>query len=460
MNVLTNLPLECFEPRERYDQSILSFGPPDRMWVDGTFFPADIEFDASTGTWAELSARLPADWRPDVVLLYWPDQEPIPGGLEDCPVPVAGVVSDYNLTLPYLTGAWPFFDVLLVDRSGVELFQRLSFADVRPFCQFSYKTWHRLYPEVPRDLDVVFAGNLNPTVQRERAPWIQRVAALAERGVRVDVRSGVFGEEYGRFLNRAKIGFNRSIRGEMNLRGFEVPACGGLLLMERDNLEVRDFLEPDEEVVLYGDDDLEDIVFDLLADEPRRSRIARAGHQRVVREHGMSRRLAEVEASMAERGPGRPASTAFERALGRATAMLATWARPETIVRCFFEAADLAPSDPRPFNGLGISLLRSSEPSNLNRAAQLFARACSLSPTYVPAAVNLGWLMQAGGRHAESKACQRELENRLAALARWEDLDGPVLPTGFSERSLAVAQGMRDAVLAGDVSAAAAAWNG
>ena len=49
-------------------------------------------------------------------------------------------------------------------------------------------------------------------------------------------------------------------RGEMNLRAFEVPACGAMLMMESSNLEVRECFVPGHEVVLYGDDDLEEQV--------------------------------------------------------------------------------------------------------------------------------------------------------------------------------------------------------
>src|SRR5262249_31800777 len=151
---------------------------------------------------------------------------------------------------------------------GVPLFERLGYADVRWFCQYTFKRpFHRRYDDIPRDLDVAFAGNLNVAVQRERAPWLSRLAGLGRRGVRVEVRQGLHGEAYGRFLTRARIGWNRSIRGELNLRGFEVPACGALLLIERENLEVRDFFAPDEECVLYGDDDFEAVVTSLLADE-------------------------------------------------------------------------------------------------------------------------------------------------------------------------------------------------
>jgi hypothetical protein len=457
MNVLCNLPLECFEPRRCFRQRIVTFGPKERMRVDGLHYPFDLAFDPSRGTIEELWAALPRDFVPDVVLLYWPDQEPLPEGLERCPVPVVAVLSDYNLSLPYVAGLWPYFDVVLVDRSGVELLRRLSFADVRAFCQFSFKTHHRVLPGVRRDLDVAFAGNLNPVVQRERAGWIERVLRLRESGARVAVQSGVFGDGYAALLNRARIGWNRSIRGEMNLRAFEVPACGALLLMEEENLEVRDFFVPDEEVVLYGADDFEEVVRDLLADEPRRARIAAAGHRR-VQEHRMSKRLDELERVLAPRGPGRPAATPFELALGRGVAMLTTWAPPDAAAQCLRVAARLAPDDPRAPNALALALLRSSPHAHAAQALALLQRACALAPRFVPSVINLGCLLEAAGRPDAARACTEELQKRLAAGPDFGDLDGPVLPLGFSERALAIARDLREAVLAGDPAGHLGAW--
>ncbi len=457
MNILCNLPLECFEARERFAQRIVTFGPPDRMWVEGVFYPFDVAFDPSRESIDDLFERLPADFRPDVVLFYWPDQEPLPAGLENCSVPVVGVLSDYNLALPYIAGLWPFFDVLLTDRPGVQLFERLSFADVRAFCQFSFKPQHRLYPDEVRSTDIAFCGNLSPVVQRERAPWIERVRSLASRGIRTDVCSGVFGEDYGRLLSRARIGFNRSIRGEMNMRAFEVPACGALLLMESSNLEVREFLEPDEEVVLYDDDNFEAIVTELLDDEPRRARIAAAGHRR-IQDHRMSQRLAELERVLGAPGPGRPTSTPFDRALGRGIATLSTWAHPSAALRCLIEAQKLAPEDPRPVHGLAFALLRQGS-ENAQRAADLLRQACSLSPTYLPAARNLGFLLERAGRSAEARALQAEVERRRAGVHAWADIDGPALPGGWSESGIALSARLRQAVLADDASARLHVWS-
>ena len=447
MRILCNLPLECFDDRAAMrDVELLTYGPPDRMIVDGVHYAFDVAFDPSTGSYDELAALLPADFEPDLVLLYWPDQEPLPAGLENCPVPVVGVVSDYNLTLPYLAPLWPFFDTLLCDRGGLELFSRLSFADVRYWCQYAHKRpFHRIYGDVgPRDIDVGFAGNLNPVVQRERTAWIDRVHKLADRGIHSEVVSGVHGESYGRFLNRCRIGFNRSIRGEMNLRAFEVPACGAVLLMERDNLEVRDFLVPDEECVLYGEDDFEHVVASLLGDPARLDRIAAAGKRR-IEQHRLGNRIGTLS-ELAARTVQRPASTEADRVLGRAIAMLPTWAAGETIAAAALAANELAPDDPRTLNLLGLATLRWRGAEGGEAAWRLWSRALEASPSYAPAAVNLSAIAAATGDGALHAAVRAERDRRLDG-ADWQDVDGPTLPMGFDacaiERSLALQAAVR-----------------
>ena len=451
MRILCNLPLECFDDRAAMaGVELVTFGPADRMLVDGVHFPFDVEFDPSRGSWQDLAERLPAGFRPDVLLLYWPDQEPLPDGLETCPWQVVGVVSDYNLSLPYLAGLWPFFDVLLCDRAGQELFTRLTFGDVRYWCQYAHKpAAHRTWPDAgPRDLDIGFAGNLNPAVQRERAPWLERLRGLEHYGVDVHVRGNVRGTDYGRFLNRCRIGWNRSIRGEMNLRAFEVPACGALLLQERGNLEIDEFFVPDEECVLYGEDDFEHVVLELLGDEPRRLRIAAAG-QRRVQEHRYGRRLTQLADLLSHRGPGRPASTTGDCALGRGVAMLTTWAAGDAIATAALQAQRTMPDDPKALNLLALATLRLQGSAGGETAWRLWQRAATISRSYLPAVTNLAALAAASTDARTRSALRNELEQRRAA-PDWSDLDGPTLPFGYGATAVDRSLALQAAVRAGD----------
>ncbi|MGE3171428.1 MAG: glycosyltransferase [Planctomycetota bacterium] len=437
MRILCNLPLESFDDRANLrGVELCTYGPEDRMLVEGVHYPFDVAFDPQRGSIHELLAALPNGFRPDLVLLFWPDQEPLPRDLHRCPVPVVGVVSDYNLTLPMTTRLQPFFDVLLCDRAGVPLFERLGHPDVRYFCQYTWKRpFHGTAPDAPRDLDVAFAGNLNPAVQRERGPWIDRLRALARDGHRVEVHQGLIGADYGRLLGRARIGFNRSIRGEMNLRAFEVPACGALLLMERANLEVREFFVPDEECALYGDDDFEDVVTGLLRDEPRRRRIAAAGWRR-VQEHSLGNRMPALLELLARPGPGRPAADDGAAALGRAEAMLTTWASGEAQVAAAMDAVKLLPDDARALNALALATLRWRGAAGADAAFKLLQRAATVDPTFAPPCLSLAELLADSDLHDLRARCRAAALQRVRAARDWRALSGPLLPFGFAARAV------------------------
>ena len=49
---------------------------------------------------------------------------------------------------------------------------------------------------------------------------------------------GVYGEAYGEILRRSRLGFNYSVAGGVNMRHFESPASGSLLMVERSNREI------------------------------------------------------------------------------------------------------------------------------------------------------------------------------------------------------------------------------
>jgi spore maturation protein CgeB len=117
-------------------------------------------------------------------------------------------------------------------------------------------------------------------VQRERLPWLGRLARLAERW-RVHIAEGVFGDDYRRLLARARIVYNRSARREINRRVGETAAAGALLFQEDDNSEVPGLLRDGQEYIAYSADNLEERLTYYLEHEDERQAIAAAGHQKV-----------------------------------------------------------------------------------------------------------------------------------------------------------------------------------
>lgn len=236
--------------------------------------------------WEALLANCPKGWQPDVYIHWSVEYNAIPRGLENADCLTVGVVGDWNLGGQALHRMGGAFDALFADRNGCEVLRRAGYADVHyaPLWAF-HPSLHRRLPNIARDIDVLMIGNFNHSIQNDRARRLARVAKLSTKH-RVVFTTGVFGEEYAHMMNRAKIVFNRSIRGEINMRAYEAPACGALMFYEAENTEIRDMFTDREHCVLYDDSNLESLLEYYLApaNAPERDRIAEAAWWR-LREH-------------------------------------------------------------------------------------------------------------------------------------------------------------------------------
>jgi spore maturation protein CgeB len=88
--------------------------------------------------------------------------------------------------------------------------------------------------------------------------------------------------------NAATINFNatsRQMKGAVNQRVFDVPACTAFLLTDYQE-QMEELFKIGEEVICYsGPEEIGDIVRYYLDHDSERRRIAENGHQRVVRDH-------------------------------------------------------------------------------------------------------------------------------------------------------------------------------
>jgi hypothetical protein len=185
--------------------------------------------------------------------------------------------------------------------------------------------------------------------------------------------------------------------------------------------------------------------------------MAKAGYQR-VQQYRMSRRIDALLELLQESGPGRPEASPFEIALGRGTAMLSSWCPKAAALPDLLEAHKLAMDDPRPLNALALAILHSSIDDRMQRAARLFTRATEIAPDYVPAVANLAQLYERARRPAEQKKCRRDLESRLARVNSWRDVEGPLLPLGYSERNIKLAATLATALKSGQPQALVPAY--
>lgn len=231
-------------------------------------------------TTAAFLARLASEWQPDVLLCTFPEMYPPPLDIEEAPVPTVAIISDWNLYGPQLEHNLCRFDAVLSDQQATE---RLRVHGIRPqhlFPMYSQMSHVHRCLELPRDIDVLFLGNLNHAIHRERGAMLEAVARESQ-AFRFVIDAGLPQEEYALRLNQTRIALNFGVRGEMNLRCFEAPACGALLFIEEENRETFDWLEPHEQCVPYARDNVVARIQYFLEHEEERARIAEAGHRRI-----------------------------------------------------------------------------------------------------------------------------------------------------------------------------------
>src|SRR5262245_45477071 len=136
-------------PRER--RECLTFG------AEGCDIPMQ-----PSDSWAKLTTRFPAGWKPDFVTLYLPYVS-VPAALFAAPVPLVALAPDWPLLWHYYRRRLKGFDLALTDAAGVEALQREGIGHARVAnlhgCE---RALLQAEADGTRDIDVLFVGNVNP----------------------------------------------------------------------------------------------------------------------------------------------------------------------------------------------------------------------------------------------------------------------------------------------------------
>src|SRR5262249_33830212 len=132
-------------------------------------------------TWPDVVRRCPGGWQPDLVALWLP-YTATPPCLWQAPVPLLGLAGDWNLLWHGYLELLPLCEVVRVDPPGVAALHQAGIPQARGAILYGAgEALLQPMPEGPRDIDVLFVGNLNPAVQRERLAWLGRLTHLADR---------------------------------------------------------------------------------------------------------------------------------------------------------------------------------------------------------------------------------------------------------------------------------------
>ncbi len=401
---------------------------------------ADLRFDPAREPLEALWSRLPQGWAPDLLLWWSPEYSLLPEGIERCPVPSVAALGDWNLGLWSTAPLLEAFDWVVTDRAGVQVLRPQLGVPVDHWPMFSFdRALHRPDPGRERDIDVLFVGSLNPDVQAERMPWLGRLVRLGDRH-RVVIASGVWGEAYADLLRRARIVWNRSVRGELNMRAYEAAASGALLLMETDNLEVRDVFIDGVSCALYDAATLERVIDAYLGAPARLEAVAEAGRQRVQAETYRAHLERLLAAAQTLTVGSRPfaALPAWRRAywLGLHALTAADAAGPAAALAHFTRAAGRGGEPAAVAAALGATAARVAFEGGPDRAAtvehacRLLRLAVDLDPGDVVSLGNLGWAHALAGRLEPARTAWLQGLDRLHGEAPFPP-DRLPLPGGF-----------------------------
>jgi Glycosyl transferases group 1 len=159
-------------------------------------------------------------------------------------------------------------------------------------------------PNIQRDMgldriyDVGFVGAVG-------GPYAERSAALArleKRWKMNDFRRPYYGMEMTRIYNQSKVVFNITLGRLLNMRVFEVPPCGALLLTKRAENGQNDLFKEGEHFDTFETlDELEAKIEYYLSNPIERERIARAGQHWALTHHTYAHRVAQIMQVMSER---------------------------------------------------------------------------------------------------------------------------------------------------------------
>ncbi|MEP9409899.1 MAG: glycosyltransferase [Candidatus Brocadia sp.] len=232
-------------------------------------------------SFSDIINQLPRHWEPDFVLFFLSEVHPLPIGLEKSPYPVIGLPGDpYRFYKAF--SDLKFFDAVMPAMKNMcKAYESLgqiktlytSNAGIQGYVPWQFSSIFAINPKREKEYDIVATGSLSSYFYRQRSKYIWRLLKLASR-YKVFVGRVVSLSECYDIMSRAKIVIHcPNIQGGVNLRPFEAIACGALLFHEENDGAIKEFFIPDEEIVLYNEENFEQKIDYYLSRDAERERI-------------------------------------------------------------------------------------------------------------------------------------------------------------------------------------------
>jgi hypothetical protein len=246
----------------------------------------DIVLDGGYARLDNIFKTLSKRWRPDLFMMVDSGYPLYPQGISSLPIPTVFYAIDTHVSLyPYKVMA-ELFDIVFVA-------QKESVADIRAAVR-KRVSWlplacdpqiHKHY-DLPKKYDICFLGGMYP----------ERMKLLEKLSRRFNLYKGYVSlEEMSKIYSQSKIVFNKSVCNDINMRVFEALASVSMLLTDRlHNNGLEELFTDRKDLVLYDEDNLEELVEYYLRRESERELIAASGYKKVLSLHTYEHRVQQI----------------------------------------------------------------------------------------------------------------------------------------------------------------------
>ncbi len=256
--------------------------------------PCDIPMPRGQVDIGQALERLPKGWRPDLFVWFESAGEFLPVGLEKLDCPTACLVGDTHTgqidwRIQY---ADLFRDVFVMyARQHIPDFQGAGCERTHWLPAACDPVLHGRIP-AGKAYDVGFVGQTHRQWHPHRVRLLKR---LIQAGFDVRIESKIL-EEMALLYSRSRIVFNRSLNEDLNRRVFEALCSGSLLLTDRLPPEsgLEELFRNREHLVIYDEENLEELVRYYLEHEAEREEIAAFGREAVLGDHTYAHRADQV----------------------------------------------------------------------------------------------------------------------------------------------------------------------
>lgn len=189
--------------------------------------------------------------------------------------------------------------VFCVHKSGPDLMKAEGIKSATWLPVACHPEAHLSFPIEDKSYDLAFVGFLNsdwdncPPGHHNRVQWLDM---LFKKFPNSRLATNLFFEHMALEFSKAKIGFNISVKDDLNMRFFEIMSTGTCLLTNTDAVGWKElgFVEGDDFIGYTTEEDCIEKATEILADDDYRKTVARLGYDKVRAGHTYWHRMKTI----------------------------------------------------------------------------------------------------------------------------------------------------------------------